>query len=192
MPIRADDSRAVSECDVAARALLTVLEPNGGRYLPFARLVAEASKVGPPRDAVLDGKSVVAVDLALDRPGRIANNNVIAWKWKVTVYFDPAANWMIVGTDHVTDLTPQRRVTRTARVRETKEVKPGLFFPVKIERLSRENDGRDRTISTTTISDVRMNDKLPDSTFTLRYADGLPMRDEIRGVTYKVNSRGEC
>ena len=93
---------------------------------------------------------------------------------------------------HVTDLTPQRRVTRTARVRETKEVKPGLFFPVKIERLSRENDGRDRTISTTTISEVRMNDKLPDSTFTLRYADGLPMRDEIRGVTYKVNSRGEC
>ena len=131
--IRADDGKKISQCDVAARAaLLTIAEPNGNRYVPFAQLVTEAARVGAPREAALDGKPVVAVDLVLNRPGILSNT------WKVTVYFDPGANWMIVGTDHSVDLTKERRLLRLNRIREMREVKPGLFFPVKIEQSDEE------------------------------------------------------
>ncbi len=183
--IRADDGKEISECDVAARALLTVLEPNGVRYVPFAQIVTEASKVSPPREAVLGGKQVVAVDLILDRPG------IIKGTWNATVYFDPAVNWMIVGTDHSISPTKERRILRMARAREMKEVRPGLFLPVKIELLLVENGGPAQPQWMTTISDLRVNEKVPESTFTLRYAQGLRIMDRTQNAMYKVNSRGE-
>lgn len=183
---RTDDGREYSRCDAWERGLIKILLPNDDKYLPFAQLVREASSVGKISEATLDGKQVVAVTMVLDKPG-----SNLDLKWDATVYFDPTANMMIVGTDHRTVTKDGRRLNRMSRVRDMREPKPGIFFPARVEATIQWGDEPVEPVRATTITGIRINEPVPDSTFALRYSEGLTVFDRDMNASYKVNDRGE-
>lgn len=78
---------------------------------------------------------------------------------------------------------------REDEVVQFKECSPGVFFPERL--VGRSGPGGNLDFHhQTLISDIRVNQPLPEGIFRLRYPEGIPFEDHIRGVRYLANSDG--
>jgi len=78
---------------------------------------------------------------------------------------------------------------REDEVVQFKECSPGVFFPERLVGGSGP-EGDFNFHHHTLISDIRVNQPLPENIFHLRYPEGIPFDDHIRGVKYRANSEG--
>ncbi len=176
------NSRYIARCDAWVSGLLVLNLPNTSQSIPFEQLVSKATRLkGVEKRSVKDRETII-VRLFFD------GTNDWPAKWDVEIHFDPQVNYLVskiigVATDS------NGRYRREDEVLQFKECAPGLYFP---ERLAGRS-GRDGNFDfnhTTTISEIRVNQPLPDGVFRFRYPHGIYLTDSIRGTSYRVDPDG--
>jgi len=179
-----DASRYIGRCDAWARALLVLNVPHTNDSIPFEELVERATRVTEVSRRALEGNEAILVRLNFD------SSDLRPASWEVEIYFDPAVNYLVKRAVYIasTDAGKYRRQTDVAQF---KECTPGVFFP---ERLF----GEDGPVSkpnfkhTTIISDIHVNEKLPQEIFHFRFPDGIQIHDKVRGALYRIDSQGKA
>lgn len=119
------------------------------------------------------------VDIDADFP---VPNHPAVWKSRITL--DKSLGCMVV---EVSDVSGTSR--RTVRMLDFQEFAGGLRFPTKVEGIIEVN-GKVNTIMTMRLSDVRINEPIPLSEFSVNFQHGTIVRDLIRQKEYQVDDRG--
>jgi hypothetical protein len=177
-------SRHSGRCEPWIRGLLVLNIPNTIDFIPFEQLV----QAGRFRNAERrrDGdREMVLIELAFDPPDDKSSTT-----WVVEVYFDPNANYLIRKTVYQGSGT-RTTIRRIEEVLEFEEFASGLYFPKRIvgeNSTDRGNHGK----TTAVVSDIRLNQPVPESTFRLQYPNGIFMSDMIRGVRYRIDANGKA
>jgi hypothetical protein len=170
-------------CDPWVRALLVLNIPTHGiENAPFEKLVSEAARWTKAERSLIGDKELIVIGLHFSGTKQIPNS------WDVEVYFDPAVNYLVRKVIYV-DEGSKGPFRREDEVLQFKECAPGLYFPEKIEGWSGTATNRDFHY-VTVISDIRLNQPLPDDVFHFNFPNGVYLSDGIRGTNYRVGSKG--
>lgn len=156
-------------CDGWLFCLPRPVPPDYDTYVSLRDAVVKARKVTARREK-LDGSDTVRLDLEMDDRGS---------RFEI---------WLDVGTNYLFRRivsTPRGKPGLEFRMSEFKEVKPGLFCPTKAERVLYRG-----TKTRVEITDVRMNDPVPDAVFEVRLPPGGLLTDETDGKVYKAGADG--
>lgn len=121
-----------------------------------------------------DGVTTVAVEFRL--PG-----------FTCTTHLDPAANYMVRKTR--SESTSPDGYTSGSEVVRFKEAAPGVYFPEQLV-IKRWKAGKAQPDDTVTFRNVVVNQPIPDSTFDLKYRNGIYLTDRIERKEYQVNENG--
>lgn len=108
--------------------------------------------------------------------------------WEISIYFDPQVNYLVRKTIYATS-TDRGRFLREDEVLQFKECGPGLFFPERVVCRTSLNGILDFQCQTT-ISDIRLNEALPEGTFALSFRTGIRLTDTVENVRYRIDTRG--
>jgi hypothetical protein len=150
--------------------------------IPFEQLVLQATGLSRAERRSIKGKEMLVAHLVFDRTKDQGG------AWDVEIHFDPAVNYVVRKTIYTASGTNGRFI-REDEVIQFKECAPGLFFPERLEGHS-ELNGKPDFNHTTVISDIRVNQPLPDDIFRLHYPEGVNLSDQIRNIRYRVDSEG--
>jgi len=175
-------NRYIGRCDAWTRGLLVLNRPNGTECIPFEDLQSKATRVKNAKKRSINGKEMIVVNLFFEAMGNLQK------AWDLEVHFDPSVNYLVRKTIYTT-ATKEGTYSREDEITKFKECGSGVFFPEEHVGRSGLDPNFDFT-HTTVISEIQVNQTLPDDTFTLRYPDGVFIRDTIRGVRYQANSEG--
>lgn len=167
-------------CDAWIRGRLVLNVPSTTENVPFEQLVERATRVTDVRRQSIQGKEAIVVRLFFAEQGERT-------AWNVEIHFDPSVNYLIRKTVYVHANGPYRIEDEVVSF---KECSPGLFFPERLVGRSGP-EGNYNFNHTTVISEIRINQPLPENVFHLRYPEGVVFDDRIRGVRYRANSEGK-
>lgn len=169
--------------DPWVRGQLVLNVPATNEYYPFEELVQLATKVTKVMRDRLDGKETILVQLFFDR----STDKPPSPSWDVEIHFDPSVNFLV--RKKVYRMRGAGGYSREEEIIQFKEWAPGLFFPERIEGRSQANGIQD-TESLSQLSDIKVNDPLPDDIFRFRYPNGVFVADGIRGTEYRADAEG--
>lgn len=137
-----------------------------------------ASSLAP--DKVRSEGNLIYIDVT-DRKG----NRYEAWADRSVNYL---VRRVVCRRARLPGMTANVRIE--VEVQSFEEVKPGVFFP---KRSKKKLIGNDEEIALweTTLSNLRINEPLPDSLLQASFPEGTVVTDQIRGVSYRVNADGQ-
>lgn len=179
--IQAYPNRFLHRCDGWFRALFAFQQPLTTGAIQFEQVVAKAVAVKKVQRTSLRGKEMVLARLSFE--GRLKGVETEA-----DFYFDPTVNYLVRKHTYRT-FGPSSEAVNEEEVLEYKECVPGLYFPVRTAGQSYSN-GKLWTTREATISDVRLNEKLPDRIFQLPFPAGIQVGDLVRGESYYIDAAG--
>jgi hypothetical protein len=157
--------------------------PETIEHVPFEQLLAQATRVDKTERVTIDGKEMIVVRLTFDR--KKPEDAV----WKVEIQFDAGINYLVRRTEYIASY-PKGKLWAESEAVQIKECAPALFFPEKIVGRSGPDGKKWDSNDTTVITDIRVNQKLPDGIFRFHYPNGVYLTDSIRQVGYRVDSDG--
>ncbi len=163
-------SSPIDLCDGWVFCLPRPVPPDYETYVPLKEAVAKARKVTAWAEK-LDGADSIRLDLEMDAEGS---------KFEI---------WLDIGTNYLFKRivsTPRGKPGLEFRMSEFKEIKKGIFCPTKAERILYRG-----TKTRIELTDIRVNDPIPDSVFDVRLAPGGLFTDESDGKVYKAGSDGK-
>jgi hypothetical protein len=177
-------NRYIGRCDAWVRGLLVVNAPSRGiEYFPFEQFVSEATRLIRAERRSVDGKEMIVVQFYFE------GTKELPMAWEVEVHFDPAVNYLVRKTIYTGGGTSENPIHRQDEVVQFKEYVPGLFFPERVVGWSETKGIRDFKY-TTVLSEIQVNEPLPDGILRFRYPSGIYLTDSIRGTYYRIDSEG--
>src|SRR5262249_11913545 len=106
--------------------------------------------------------------------------------YRCEIWADGSKNYLVCKlVNHVTFKDSAKTGRLEANVVSFREVKPGIFFPDKMEHRNYSN-GKEFFRLVTTLSEIRVNEKFPEGVFTINFPEGALVTDKLRGVAYKM------
>jgi hypothetical protein len=170
----------LGDCDVWDHALLLFQgpPPNSG-LMTFDRLLETKTQVKKVDRQHENGRELIVVRLEHE--------------WAVlTIMFDPQLNWLVRKYTYATIVDkPETRTRSEFEVVQFRELASGMYFPVHIKgRHLRVQSNRVMYTQQTTLSDIRINHRIPDDTFHIPLPDGTVVEDLIQGKKYTVDGKG--
>lgn len=178
------ENRYVARGDAFIRGLIVVNIPNTLRYVPFEEFLDQATKVLTTERKKISSEEVVIVRCLFEK----TNDQPVPWE--VELHFDPSTNYLIRRVicsfrDQVGKFVRQDEVTHF------KECAPGVFCPERVEGFA-GYEGEPYFKHKTVISDIQVNQPVPDERFTMRFPGGVDFVDRIRGTYYRVDPGGNA
>lgn len=177
-------SRHADRCDPFTRGLLIFNVPETVSDVPLEELLTLASKARLGKTVSNGTQSLVGLDLAFDAGEKRKNS------WTVEIQLDPALNYLAKRTVY-TASSANGTFRRVAEVLEFSEVLPGVFFPIRVQGQSTDR-GKKWSAFTARLTNIRINEPLPDDIFQVRYPPGIFLSDGIRGEVYQVDADGNA
>lgn len=174
---RSRSNQHIPRGDAFIRGLLILQVPGTSDCVPFEQFLARSKKGAEAKKVHLDSKEMIRVRAKFHEPD--------SEQWSVELWFDPSVNYLVRKKRY----TSQDNYVLEDEVPEFQESGGGVFFPKKATGRS-GSGGVFHHEHETTFSEIKLNHKLPDGIFKLQYPDGVYLRDNIRGVRYKVDSAG--
>jgi hypothetical protein len=158
--------------------------------MPFEQFLERATRVKGAERRTIEGKELVVVGVVFDRSKEKDKGSV----WDVEIQFDPAVNYLIrkmvfTAPGMAIVAGKPRTFRREEEVVQFKECSPGVFFPERLIGGSGP-EGNFNFNHVTIISEIRVNQPLPEGTFRFRFPHGVELVDSTRGVRYPVDSKG--
>ncbi len=135
----------------------------------MAQLVAKARKATARRE-VLDGVETVRIDVSSDGEG----NGFQIW-------LDVNANYLFRRIVKLGPDGPRLEI----RILEYAEPKPGIFCPCRAEKIIPKV-----ARGTLTVSDIRVNEPIPESLFDTKLPSGTHVVNHAEGKLYEVGQSG--
>jgi hypothetical protein len=143
----------------------------------FAELVNAPNIKASAKQVIDQGKEFAAVEMtSLDQSS------------KMTVWFDPRANYM-VSRRILSIVEKGKPFVATTQVERFTEAAPGVYFPANVTHTT-QTDGRVMHREVSVIKDARANHGLPEDTFQLGFQPGTAVQDLIEGKRYTVGPDG--
>jgi hypothetical protein len=177
-------SSHLGRCDPWNLGLLLLNQPSRGiNTLPFEQLVAEASRVRKVHRKTKDGEEMIVVALSFE------GTKELPLSWEVEIQFDPAVNYLVRRVSYTTS-GEKGRMCRENEITEFKECTPGVFFPERARGSTVTEGGKPFFTYSVVLSDIQVNEPLPDEVFRFRYPEGIILTDGIRGTSYRVDAEG--
>jgi hypothetical protein len=177
-------SSHLGRCDPWVCGLLVLNQPSRGiANLPFEQLVAEANRVRKVHRKSNDGEEMIVVVLSFDGTKELPSS------WEVEIQFDPAVNYLVRRVTYTTS-GEKGRICRENEIAEFKECTPGVYFPERARGRTVTEGGKPFFTYSVVLSDIQVNEPLPDDVFRFRYPEGVILTDSIRGTSYRVDANG--
>lgn len=162
--------------DVWSRLMIDFAGPDGGRYsydqfLEFAK--------GPPqlRRETLDGRECIRVAMTFE--------NAAGSKHDIMLWHDVGYNYLV---RKMTVKFQSTGAYGSTEIVEFLEAAPGVFLPMKCQRLGFRSDGKQFNGDLTTLSDVRVNQPISQDVFQLpAFPAGTVCQDSVQGTKYPVD-----
>jgi hypothetical protein len=162
-------------CDVWRAMLLTF--PSGHiEWLSLDRLLERATKPAHVKKVTENGKEYLQLTITFDDMNHREN--------QIDIWFDPTVNYL---ARKAVVLDPKKGRVRF-EVLDFVEAGPGLFMPRESTMVAEAGPPRMTRFS---LSNVRVNEPMPDNTFELPIPAGTTIFDQIDGKVYKVDAQGK-
>lgn len=167
------------------RGLLVVNVPAHGDSVPFERLAELAKSITKIWTQNENGRELIVVRLFFDDSTDQSN------PWHVDVAFDPSVNYLIRKVTHYAGSSVSRSsFYRQEEVVSFVEPLPGIYFPERIVGRSGNDEKMTGGGSLAVLSDIKVNVKLPTSTFVMKFPRGIYMTDSLRNARYRIDQNG--
>jgi peroxiredoxin len=140
----------------------------------LTRLHDDQLELLPSRESVSGASCYVLVGRAAEGPE--------ALKYKVWV--DPEMGFMPRQVDEIRTVHP-KELTNRKRLMSYEEIKPGIWFPRKVEEEGHQG-GAIFTHNIYVVSSLEVNERLPSGVFDVDFDPGAQVQDEVLGTSYFV------
>lgn len=141
-----------------------------------------ASRPAKAERKKVDGNEMIAVNLSFDRSRERADS------WDVEIQFDPTVNYLVRRTKYVQH-GDNGRYVRDEEVIKFREFNGGVYFPERIVGQTALDGHKDGSYSTV-ITDIHVNETIPEGIFRFRYPEGVRVNDSIHRTNYRVDAEG--
>jgi hypothetical protein len=169
MARRAARSGNTGPCDAWGEMLIDFYTPDG-KQVDFDRFLGLAKR--PPQ---VRGSRI---SMSIDRPARGDEVHYTLW-------LDPSRNYLVRKIEMVFGDSGSHFEAENV---EFIESQPGIFIPTRCVRKTWGKHGYSESV--TSLSDVRVNEPIPDRIFRLpAIPSGTSLDDEVRGTKYRINSQ---
>ncbi len=175
--------RYMPSCDAYIRGMFVFQIPESIKAVPFEQLVEQASHLNWAKWKQVGGKKMAVIGLHFDPPDEKQG------EWDLEIYFDPSVNYLAQKSIYIND-AGKNSSRNENEITQFTECSPSLFFPERGSGRSGKPDNWNFEHSTV-ISEIRVNQPLPENIFRMRYPYNVIMSDDTRGTTYRIDENGK-
>ncbi len=173
--------------DPYRQGLLVLTPPMDIRPLTIKELVERATIGQTISRKTVDGRMLVAMTLKFPPKAEDDSAKSNAHGFTMEIYFDPSVNYLVRKATYA---QKNQAPWVVYEVQEFKELKPGIFFPVRAIATHFDH-GTEIDHFECSMTNIQINEPIPDEIFELTYPEGETMLDSLTGTSYKINAFGD-
>jgi len=169
-------------------ALMAFFSGKSPLSVSFDQLLAEPHELHSVKAVREDGRDMIHVHLSFAYTADGLTSGKLVREQRrlhLEFWFDPAVNYLV--RKHV---ARDERESSEQTVARFAEGRPGVFFPTLVKGILHQG-GKLFTKRTVTITNLKINEPLPDDVFRFRFPPGITIRDDIKQEMRMSDDNGQ-